>query len=329
MEHKAYIDSLRGFAIFVVVIGHCCEFGLGQNNTLFNYMYYSFHMPLFMFISGLVAFHRPDYKFIPFVKSKACRLLIPFFVVGGLSCLARNIGISDFLLDFAKKGYWFLPVLFFIMLLMFPAYILSRKFNVKNSLWKDLALYFIPLVFTVACYKILPASFNNLLSIKYIVKLYPFVLMGMLTSKYASIDKIMNKDWVKCLLLIFTGILFAFIYRVNGAISIVGYFLVPVIYLLFKNSEKLGTAKCFSKMGGQTLQIYVLHYFMIPSMQSIANFIDEQQVFFINNHNFLLYAFISIIIASMVILCTLSVVKMIELSSVLNFIMFGIKHKRK
>ena len=36
MEHKAYIDSLRGFAIFVVVIGHCCEFGLGQNNTLFN-----------------------------------------------------------------------------------------------------------------------------------------------------------------------------------------------------------------------------------------------------------------------------------------------------
>ena len=32
MEHKAYIDSLRGFAIFVVVIGHCCEFGLGHNN---------------------------------------------------------------------------------------------------------------------------------------------------------------------------------------------------------------------------------------------------------------------------------------------------------
>lgn len=68
---------------------------------------------------------------------------------------------------------------------------------------------------------------------------------------------------------------------------------------------------------------------MIPSMRTIANFIDEQQVFFINNHNFLLYAFISIIIASMVILCTLSVVKMIELSSVLNFIMLGIKHKRK
>ena len=85
----------------------------------------------------------------------------------------------------------------------------------------------------------------------------------------------------------------------------------------------------FLKYGRQTLQIYVLHYFMIPSMRTIANFIDEQQVFFINNHNFLLYAFISIIIASMVILCTLSVVKMIELSSVLNFIMFGIKHKRK
>jgi len=83
------------------------------------------------------------------------------------------------------------------------------------------------------------------------------------------------------------------------------------------------------KDGGQTLQIYVLHYFMIPSIRSIANFIDNQQVFFINNHNFLLYAFISIIIASMVIICTLSVVKIIELSPVLNFILFGINPKGK
>lgn len=63
------------------------------------------------------------------------------------------------------------------------------------------------------------------------------------------------------------------------------------------------------KDGGANSTDLCLHYFMIPSIRSIANFIDNQQVFFINNHNFLLYAFISIIIASMVIICTLSVVK--------------------
>ena len=97
-----------------------------------------------------------------------------------------------------------------------------------------------------------------------------------------------------------------------------------------QNSDKQQKIKVFGRsVGGQTLQIYVLHYFMIPSIRSIANFIDNQQVFFINNHNFLLYAFISIIIASMVIICTLSVVKIIELSPVLNFILFGINPKGK
>ena len=250
MTHKAYIDSLRGFAIFIVVIGHCCEFGLGRNDTLFNFLYFSFHMPLFMFISGLVAFHRPDYKFIPFVKSKACRLLIPFFVVGGLSCIARDISFLDFVFDFSKRGYWFLPVLFTILLLMFPSYKMSTRYNKDNVLWKDVAFYVVPLVIIVACYKWLPTSINDLLTTKYIVKLYPFVLMGMLTTKYASIESLLNRDLVKCLLIVLSVASFVVIYHLNGAISIVGYFLVPIIYLLFKSSETLCMCKAFSKMGG-------------------------------------------------------------------------------
>lgn len=250
MEHKTYIDSLRGFAILVVVIGHCCEFGLGRNDTLFNYIYFSFHMPLFMFISGLVAFNRPDYAFVPFVRSKACRLLIPFFVVGGLSCLVRNIGISEFLLDLAKKGYWFLPVLFFIMLLMFPAYKLSDRYNLKNNLLKDIGIYSAPLVFAIVCCKILPPFVGDLFSIKYIVKLYPFVLMGMLTRKHVSIDSFLNKDFVECLLIVSSVITFVVIRQLNGAISIVGYFLVPVIYMLFRHSAQLGESRFLTNVGG-------------------------------------------------------------------------------
>ena len=85
MERIEYIDLIKGVGIILVLLGH-----LPINETL-HMQIYSFHMPLFMFISGLVAFNRSDYGFWSYFKQKFFRLLIPFFVIGGLSCLARSI----------------------------------------------------------------------------------------------------------------------------------------------------------------------------------------------------------------------------------------------
>ncbi len=329
MEHKAYIDSLRGFAIWVVVIGHCCEFGLGHNDTLFNYMYFSFHMPLFMFISGLVSFHRPDYKFLSFFKSKVYRLLIPFVIVGSLSCLARGIPVSDLFEDFAKKGYWFLPVLFFILLLMFPAYKLSNLLNKTNNLLKDIIIYLIPLIVISCCYKLFTDYLNGLLSTKYIIKLYPFALIGLLTTKYHIIETYLHKDLIECSLIILSVISFIAIYHVKGPISIAGFFIVPIIYSLFKENKLLGELYIFNKLGGVTLQIYVLHYFMIPSIKDLSKIIDSQQGQWLASDNWVLYAFISVILAVIVIAFTLCVIKIIEISPSLNFILFGFKNKKK
>ena len=51
-----YIDAMRGFAIILVVLGHV----LGQTfhldgGGLLGKIIYSFHMPLFFYISGYVA----------------------------------------------------------------------------------------------------------------------------------------------------------------------------------------------------------------------------------------------------------------------------------
>ena len=56
-------DVLRGFAIFLVVLGHCIQEGNGiefKTNTMYfsdkvYHFIYSFHMPLFMMISGYFA----------------------------------------------------------------------------------------------------------------------------------------------------------------------------------------------------------------------------------------------------------------------------------
>ena len=54
-NRNQFYDVMRGVAILLVVIGHGIQYGYSDydNNILFRIIY-SFHMPLFMFISGLV-----------------------------------------------------------------------------------------------------------------------------------------------------------------------------------------------------------------------------------------------------------------------------------
>ena len=53
-QRLEYIDILRGFAIFLVVLGHVLEHAGLKNGFLFHFIY-SFHMPLFICISGFVS----------------------------------------------------------------------------------------------------------------------------------------------------------------------------------------------------------------------------------------------------------------------------------
>lgn len=59
-----WIDALKGFAIFTVVLGHCITDALSSNTfpvyhdflTAFKDFIYIFHMPLFFTISGYLFF---------------------------------------------------------------------------------------------------------------------------------------------------------------------------------------------------------------------------------------------------------------------------------
>lgn len=64
-----YIDALKGLAIILVVWGHVAEKSMGVEVMPFNRMYGSFHMPLFIFLSGLFAYKGTqvsDLDFKPF-----------------------------------------------------------------------------------------------------------------------------------------------------------------------------------------------------------------------------------------------------------------------
>lgn len=51
-----YIDRMKGLAILLVVMGHLYQFSYHDTQSVVPAIIGSFHMPLFLFLSGLVAY---------------------------------------------------------------------------------------------------------------------------------------------------------------------------------------------------------------------------------------------------------------------------------
>ena len=129
------LDVMRGIAIIFVVLGHA-----GVSSYVWSFIY-SFHMPLFFFISGYFCNTNIDFK--TFLKKKIKGLYFPFFKYYVLFIIASPIlhrflltknnytSIDSFLsalfLSFRFRvgaidllgQFWFLPVLFFVTLLVY------------------------------------------------------------------------------------------------------------------------------------------------------------------------------------------------------------------
>lgn len=131
------IDILRGTAVLLLVLGHCIQFGSGieylQNNVFYqNYVFkfiYTFHMPLFMFISGYL-FHRTIEQYSEngrntwyILKDKLRSLVLPVITFGVLSELlqivkVRHINIAEIAINFIfslKDRFWFLWAVFLLV----------------------------------------------------------------------------------------------------------------------------------------------------------------------------------------------------------------------
>lgn len=82
-----YIDMAKGFAILMVVTGHIAQYCIKGKSaeSVFDFIY-SFHMPLFFFLSGYVASLSRNKielgQVWSFVQKKIRTLVLPFFIWG-------------------------------------------------------------------------------------------------------------------------------------------------------------------------------------------------------------------------------------------------------
>jgi fucose 4-O-acetylase-like acetyltransferase len=136
-----WVDLAKGFGIILVVFGHVLRglvsSGIIQGSgyiQLLDDVIYSFHMPLFFFISGMLLKSAiGKYSVGSFFFSKLKTLAYPFVVwsllQGGMLLLlskytSRHVSVSD-ILSFPIhpiEQFWFLYALFFISITFFFIY---------------------------------------------------------------------------------------------------------------------------------------------------------------------------------------------------------------
>lgn len=132
-QRIAYVDNIRAFLIALVVLGHCLQdTGCGEENILYRIIY-SFHMPLFMAVSAYISYTaRIEWRV---VAKRAIQLLIPFACWAIIkSVLFKEIGYVVEIILQPDKGLWFLWALFFIIVIMKLAQVLSEHIRVNINI---------------------------------------------------------------------------------------------------------------------------------------------------------------------------------------------------
>lgn len=153
-----YIAYLQIIGIIFVVIGHSFheypDGALGETHLLHR-MIYSFHMPLFLFVSGFLMVYttqirKGHHKSIgAFVTGKMKRLLLPFFFLSSLVFIPRALmsGIADNPIDLSVKSFidsflyfdslvipffWFLQTSFILLCVCYAFITLSQKAGIDD-----------------------------------------------------------------------------------------------------------------------------------------------------------------------------------------------------
>jgi fucose 4-O-acetylase-like acetyltransferase len=258
-----------------------------ETNPFFD-LIYSFHMPLFMFISGYIAYFTirvNNYKDSAVIITKKFKnLAIPFlswyFIVEYLVRKTYKMqSFNDFALHLIRNpsfGLWFFWVLFlcFVVLVTF-LYIRLFIFSIKHWVFDVLFWCFIAVFLMIT-----PISIFGVQMLKWY---FPFFITGFLFSKYkVYIGKHLNIVG-QFSMLIFPILLSQYSYMDNlefinylegfsgiviEAIDKLYRFLIAfvgivVVFIIVKEIIKIKQFEKLAWLGQYTMEIYAIHFYFV------------------------------------------------------------------
>lgn len=274
MERDKKIDVLKGIAIYLVVMGHVIawffkDFSANRDSLPINAMalwnfIYSFHMPLFMFLSGYVCMNPQKRYGVKHIAKRCTMYIIPFSTMGLMLYCWRGGKIDN---------YWYFRSLIEFSLILFAIYVaLIRITALKRFAPPICFTLFLIIIWGLNHYVKRVGWLDMLLDCSHL-QLGVYFIIGWGYRMYKiAIEKFFVNQYA-----LLTSILIVFgcvVYNVY-----IPYFRAMITILLALNVTDILLRKfdCsyLEEVGKETMGIYIFHFFFTFKLFVIGAFLCE------------------------------------------------------
>ena len=321
--------------MFLVVINHlAAKYDLTVGS--FHYYLKLVRMPMFFLISGFVFYKIgvvwDKKQIVTFFKKKIpIQLIGPliFFIVFVHVRIDPNIFWEMFISN--KYGYWFTFVLF-----EYFVFYITVRVLVRNSKWSDIILVLMGICFYPLSYPPIieaipiPNDILNFFSVPFWHFFIFFVLGTLLKKHFVKIQKWLDGKWLItiCVLVFFLWNVVRDIVPLPKAIFDIPLELSGLVLLFsfFRSKQKVfskerAVGRAFQYVGRRTLDIYLIHFFLIPTGIPLYKVFSEHSMPVVE-------FFVSSIIALVIIGVCLIIGNILRLSPLIAHYFFGVKEKK-
>jgi len=276
-------------------------------------------MPLFFFLSGFLAYKNEKIEFFKMSAKRLRTLLLPF--VSALIFTEIAVGNVD-IFDEYHSGFWFLLTLFEATILFYAVKLIFKN----GGIIKELILWtvvYLALFYSNRLVSLYP-NVHTLLSYSFLCNLFPYFIMGYFFSKF-NIIQYLNKKWIPslfmCLWILFHVLQdkFNFGWRLGYGMGIAA---ICTLFCYFYPLSLNRVTNKLSIFGKTSLEIYIIHYFLLFSVPAIGRFIVSSHAAW-NYENILVETILCLLISIIIIYGCLIIRKIINKNIFLSFLFFG------
>lgn len=330
-----YIDAMRGFTMILVVYSHICNYCLGDKWMGWNDVFFLFRLPCFFFISGWlfedIGRQWNSVTIQRTIKHKFMVQIVPTMI---FLLLLAPPPLFFSRLGATKGGYWFTFALFEFFLLC----IFSERYLKK---WGG--IFAIIISAAAFCYDIyFNRYFKDMGLLTDVLgficfmtwRYYLFFYVGTWVKRhFDSFITWTSKPWV-IITIIIGFIVIAMMHHTDIAIreyllfaigGILGLTMIFTFFCSFANffTKDKWLGRSLQYVGTRTLDIYLLHYFVLPRFLIIHS--ESLRAYDSKLLEFITALSIALVVVSICLLVSY----IVRLSPFMGHYLFGVKYEKQ
>ena len=319
------------------------------NTSPLNQFLINIRMPLFFFISGFISFRREQSwsgkETISRLGSKVRTMIIPAFTLGMLFTLVYNqTPITDFFTRPTKMGYWFTFALFNMLLVYYSARWMHAR-RARTSLETFTRRLFVVALVCFAALSDLSALgyADRVLTLSMTFKHLHFFAFGALCScNHEWFERTLDNGMKMAVVIIGVFILSWWTISLSRNIEVactyidyqylntlqtfinalIGYCGILTVFCFFRRygeffSENRHIGKPLQFVGRNTLDVYLLHYFVLMGMPTML------RPYIVETDNILVTLVVGMAVAIATVAVSLLISRVIRLSDHLAYYLLG------